>query len=96
MNKKGKIYIILTTIAVLSIIAIEYTKPKKVNWFPTYAKQHKVPFGTYVFRDQLDRIFSPDKIKNVDLPPYEFLLENQDIEGTYVFINNHISFGEIE
>lgn len=96
MNKKGKTYIILTVIATLSIIALEYTKPKEINWFPSYAKQHKVPFGTYIFREQLDRIFSPDNIQDINLSPYEFLLNKPDVKGTYVFINNQITFGKVE
>ena len=96
MNKRGKLYIVLTTLAVIGIVALEYSKPKQVNWFPSYAKQHKIPFGTYVFHAQLKRLFSKENIIDIDSPPYEYLSENNEINGTYVFINNNVEFGEAE
>jgi len=93
---KGKLYIILAIITIISIVVLEYYKPKEVNWFPSYAKQHKIPFGTYVFHDQLERIFSKEKIIDVDRPPFEYLKKHDSIKGTYVFINNKIKFGEAE
>ncbi|MCH7524704.1 MAG: DUF4350 domain-containing protein [Bacteroidetes bacterium] len=96
MSKQGKFYIALTILAVLGIVALEYTKPKKINWFPSYAKQHKIPFGTYVFHEQLERIFSKKNITDINRPPYEFLNENEEISGTYIFINNDVNFGEAE
>lgn len=92
MNKQGKTYIILIIIAVLVIVFFEYTKPKDVNWFPSYAKQHKIPFGTYVFQQQLEQLFSKLEITNIERPPYEYLNDNDSISGTYIFINNNVSF----
>ena len=96
MNRKGKIYIFLTAFAIISIVALEYSKPAKLNWFPTYAQHHKIPFGTYVFHEQMERIFSKEKINKINVPPFEYLYNNPEINGTYVFINNQVSFGEAE
>ncbi len=96
MNKKGKIYVIITVIAILAIVFFEYTKPQKLNWFQSYAKQHKIPFGTYVFHDQLKRIFSEEHIIDVNRPPYEYLTTKDSISGTYIFVNNSIEFDDVE
>lgn len=96
MSKQGKIYIMLILVAILVIVFFEFTKPKDINWFPSYAKQHKIPFGTYVFQEQLERLFSESEITNVDRPPYEYLNDNDSIFGTYIFINNDISFDDTE
>lgn len=96
MRKQGKIYIILIVIAVLAIVFFEYTKPKDINWFPSYAKQHKIPFGTFVFQEQLERLFTKSGIKNIERPPYEYFNGNDTIVGTYVFINNRVSFDKAE
>ena len=69
------------------------TKPKKVNWFPSYALHHKIPFGSYVFNEQLERI--SDTIIAVDRPPFEYL-KNNSISGTYLFYNGGINYGEQE
>ncbi|AXT19581.1 DUF4350 domain-containing protein [Flavobacteriaceae bacterium AU392] len=96
MDKKGKIYIILLAVAILSIVLIEYTKPKEINWFPSYDKQHKIPYGTYIFKEQLHKIFGDDQIKDVNRPPFEYLSKPNNIKGTYLFINNNVNFGNEE
>ncbi|MFD2824321.1 DUF4350 domain-containing protein [Lacinutrix iliipiscaria] len=96
MSRKGKLYIILTVITILSIVALEYSKPQEINWFPSYASHHKIPFGTFVFHEQLKRIFNTNYIVDVDRPPFEYLKRNDSIQGTYIFINNNIAFGEAE
>lgn len=93
MGKKGKLYIAIIVATILAIVYLEMTKPKEINWFPSYATHHKIPFGTYIFNEQLQRI--SDKITEVSSPPFEYLYDN-DVEGTYVFVNNNIAFGEDE
>ena len=96
MSRKGKLYIALTALAVLSIVVLEYTKPEKINWFPSYVSHHKIPFGTFVFHEQLERLFNKNHIVDVDKPPFEYLKRNNKIKGTYIFINNNLSFGDAE
>lgn len=95
MNKQGKIYIVIAIVAILTMVVFEYTKPQKVNWYPSYAKQHKIPFGTYVFHDQLERLLFKENIIDIDRPPYEYL-NNNYISGTYLFINNNVQFDDAE
>ncbi len=93
MTKKGKIYIILVALVMLAIVALEMSKPKAINWFPSYATHHKIPFGTYVFNAQLKRV--ADSVTTVDRPPFEYL-QNNDFKGTYVFYNDGVAFGNEE
>lgn len=93
MSKKGKIYITLTVLTILAIVALEMTKPKAVNWFPSYTLHHKIPFGSYVFNEQLQRV--SDTVISVDRPPFEYLKSNT-ISGTYLFYNDGIAFGKQE
>ncbi|WP_417619754.1 DUF4350 domain-containing protein [Oceanihabitans sediminis] len=92
MSKKGKIYITLTVLAILSIVVLEYTKPQAINWFKSYASHHKIPFGTFIFHEQLERIFEEENIEDINIPPFQFLKENKDFKGTYIFINNNLTF----
>ncbi len=93
MSKKGKTYITLAVLAILAIVAIEMTKPKAINWFPSYATHHKIPFGAYVFNEQLKRV--SDDVTVIDRPPFEYL-KNNNITGTYLFYNGGIAFGKEE
>jgi len=93
LSKKGKLYIVLVAFAILSIVVIEMTKPKQLNWFPSYATHHKIPFGSYVFNEQLKRV--ADTVNIIDRPPFEYL-KNNTINGTYLFYNGGINFGNEE
>ncbi|WP_282044083.1 DUF4350 domain-containing protein [Winogradskyella flava] len=93
MTKKGKIYISLVLLTILAIVTVEMNKPKELNWFPSYATHHKIPFGSYVFSEQLQRI--SEDVTIVERPPFEYLKAN-NIKGTYVFYNGGINFGEQE
>lgn len=93
MSKKGKIYISLITIAILTIVALEMTKPKNINWFESYALHHNIPLGSVVFKEQLQRISK--NINLVERPPFEYL-KNNKIKGTYIFYNSTINFGKDE
>ncbi|MGB1209884.1 MAG: DUF4350 domain-containing protein [Lacinutrix venerupis] len=95
MDRRGKIYIILTALVVILIIIIEYNKPQKLNWFPSYAKHHKIPYGSYVFYDQLERVYN-NNITDTERPPFEYLTKNDSISGTYFFLNGIIDFDEAE
>ncbi|TYB77485.1 DUF4350 domain-containing protein [Bizionia saleffrena] len=95
MDKKGKIYVGLTALVIILLVGAEYSKPEEINWFPSYTKHHKIPFGTYVFHDQLERIIGNENLKEVDRPPYEYL-KNNTIKGTYFFSNSAINFDEAE
>lgn len=93
MSKKAKLYIALLVFAFLAIVVAEMTKPKPINWFPSYATHHKIPFGSYVFHQQLKRV--SDSVSTIDRPPFEYLKKNT-ISGTYLFYDNNVSFGETE
>ncbi|MBR9846025.1 MAG: DUF4350 domain-containing protein [Algicola sp.] len=96
MNKQIKFYIALTALAIFGIVLMEYSKPKQVNWYASYAKHHKIPYGTYVFNEQLERLFNSTEIINFETPPYLNLSQTDTINGTYVFVNNSVQFGEAE
>jgi hypothetical protein len=96
VSKQVKFYIALTALAIVGIVLMEYSKPKQINWFASYAKHHKIPFGTYVFNEQLERLFTQSEIINFENPPYLNLSQTDTISGTYIFINNTIQFGDAE
>ncbi|WP_353777709.1 DUF4350 domain-containing protein [Winogradskyella sp. 3972H.M.0a.05] len=94
MSRKGKVYIILLILTVIVIVFLEMTKAKSVNWFPSYATHHKIPYGTYVFQDLLEK--HSTTINNNERPPFEYLGSDASMDGTYLFINDNIYFGEDE
>ncbi|SHJ83928.1 DUF4350 domain-containing protein [Pseudozobellia thermophila] len=95
MLKKGVSYIVIIVLTVGLLMLLAYSKPKDINWFPSYVAQHKIPYGTFVLNDVIDRFF-PDNRQQVYKPPFEFLNETPYAQGTYFFVNDNIEFGEAE
>ncbi len=77
-----------------ALVYMEATKPQPINWFPSYHKEDKIPLGTLVINKLLHEIFQK-KFIEVDAPPFE-VLKNNEVSGTYLFINDEIGFDEVE
>lgn len=71
------------------------TKKEPLNWFPTYAAKHKIPYGTYVLREELPDILNGQEVRDIKRPPYE-VLQDSTVSGTYFFVNNEINFDRDE
>jgi hypothetical protein len=94
MDKKTNIYLIITVATIALLMVLQYNKPRELNWFPSYVTQHKIPYGTYVLNDLMGQLFS--ETKQVNVPPFEYLNDNFEAQGTYFFVNDHIEFGKAE
>jgi len=95
LDKKLKIHIGLLIFIILGIVYIESIKPKEINWFPSYAAKHKIPYGTYVLHNELPSLFSKKGVRDVYQSPYLFL-KNSTSNGTYFFVDGKLNFGKDE
>ena len=95
MGKKGGIYIVIAVLTLSAFMLIQYSKPKEINWFPSYVAAHKIPYGTYVFSTIMETMFN-EQLQQVYTPPFEFIEANDTLVGTYLFINNNIQFNKEE
>jgi len=95
MRTKTKIYIALFVVVVAAIIAMEAFKPKPINWYPSYVASHKLPYGTFILREELSSVLKTDDIADIPIAPYVYLSDSTRT-GTYIFIDNAINFGEEE
>ncbi|OYQ33011.1 hypothetical protein CHU92_13910 [Flavobacterium cyanobacteriorum] len=93
MNRKLIFYIVLLGMIVGLIIFIDASKPKPINWTPTYLPKDKYPLGLYVLDRELKGL-TGNNIKRITVTPYEFLDEQYDhstsnykISGTFLHIN---------
>lgn len=95
MNKKIKIYIAIFIAIVGLLIYADATKVKPISWFPSYVAKHKIPYGTYVLREELASIFPETPIEDINTAPYIFL-QDSTVNGTYFFLDGAINFGKEE
>lgn len=94
MNKRLITYIVIFILLIIGILYIESNKQKPINWFPSYAAKHKIPYGTYVLKQELPTLFKKG-IREVYQPPFEFLQDSTQ-KGTYFFVNGVVNFGKEE
>ena len=93
MKKKGIVYIIIGILALSAVLLLEYNKSKEINWSPSYVSHHKIPYGTFVLHQLLEKKFST---KDILIPPFEFFKKDTIPNGTYFFVNNSVTFEEAE
>ncbi len=95
MNKTIKFYLALLALLFALIVYIEFSRERPINWSPTYNETHKIPFGTYVFYEELDDVFPNSDIKKITRTPYEYFDEYYNWEDTiYNTSGNFIHIGE--
>jgi hypothetical protein len=92
MAKKDKL-IILAMLMLLVLIALSESRHQKINWFPSFAVQHKIPFGSYVAYNEAKNQFGK-QFYSVHKSPYVYLSEQPDIKGTYVIYNSNLNLGK--
>lgn len=103
MSKIIKLYISILVLLLAFLIYKDITKPKPIDWRPTYSLKDKIPLGMYVFDKEMPSIFKNQKIEKIKETPYEFfygqyyeedsLNTNYNIKGTFLSINE---FSEID
>lgn len=102
MNKTIKIYIGLLLLLFAGAIAIEFSKPKPINWTRTFNEKHKIPYGTLILYKELESLFPKSKIHDITVTPYEYFDELYDWEesnystsGTYIYIDDFADIDDV-
>lgn len=57
----------------VAYVALEYNRPKPIDWSPTLVNKDRIPYGTYVLYDQLPRLLGTDSVATSRLPIYNQL-----------------------
>ena len=99
MSRTLKLYIGILILLFVAIIAIEFSTPSPVNWQKTYNETHKIPYGTFVFYEELNTLFPDSKIQDITVTPYEYFDDYYSWEdssylttGTYILIDESVSY----
>ncbi len=100
MGKNLKVYIALLIVLFGFIVCVEYTADKPINWAKTYNENDKIPYGMFVFYDQLKQLFPDNKIENINTSAYQYFSnDNEDNEnhkrGNYIHVENNAAIDEI-
>ena len=96
MNKSVRTYLIFLVVVMIAVITLDSSAPKPINWTPTYSISDKIPFGLYVFDQEMKTLLHPDSLIRINTTPYEYfdplydydtLVQNYTTKGTFIAIN---------
>lgn len=62
-------------------VALEYYRPKPLDWRPTLSNKDKIPYGTYALYDVLPQLLSTEEVASVRLPIYNQLFDEDEPEA---------------
>lgn len=102
MNKSLKIYIVILVLILALVIAMDISKPKPINWEPTYGVNDKIPFGLYILNQELGKM-TGQKVTKMEQSPYEYfesqydydtLVNNYKVKGTFLNISDYGNIDE--
>lgn len=99
---KIKIYLFLFVLLLGLLFVIEATKPKPIDWSPSFNKNHKKPWGTFILFHEMDSLFKHTKVETVSTSAYQKLkyqyynFEKDSVlnDKSYLFINNYLNLDE--
>lgn len=103
MLKQLRVYIIFLVVVILGIVALDSATPKPLNWTPTYSINDKIPFGLYIFNQELQSLLKPDTLNTINVTPYEYfdnyynydsLVNTYSTSGTFLSINEQSNFDD--
>ena len=102
MNRTIKIYLGFLVLLFSLIVVIEFSAEKPINWSKTYNEKHKIPFGTYVFYNELENLFPESRVYDIKITPYEYFDDFYSWEdstystsGTYIHIKEDVNIDEV-
>ena len=77
MDKTFKIYLAVLLGVIIVVFFIQKSRPKPVDWTPTYSLDNKNPLDLYVFNHEVDKIIPKGRLKRVTETPYEYLVARE-------------------
>jgi hypothetical protein len=102
MTKSIKIYIGILVLLFSTIVAVEFSRPKPINWTKTYNETQTIPYGTYIFYNELELLFPSSKVIDIPRTPYEFFANQYDweneeynVKGSYIYIDEEMQIDDV-
>jgi len=85
----------------IAMLVNDLTKPKPIDWSPSFLSSKKSPYGAYVLYNEFKTFLPKSEIRNVHITPYEFFSKNYQYlendkgkKSIYFFLNNYMEIGK--
>ncbi len=80
MNKSFRWVLLGLLLLFGAYVALEYNRPRPLDWRLSFANNDKIPYGTFVLFDQLPGLLGTDSVREVRVPIYSQLTGEKDAE----------------
>ena len=80
MTSSFRLYLLGLLALLGAYVALEYYRPKPLDWRPTLSNADKIPYGTYALFDVLPQLLGTAEVASVRLPVYNQLFGEEDPE----------------
>jgi len=96
MRSNSKLGLFLLILVIIAIALIEATRKEKIDWRKTYNPNDKIPYGTYVLKNELEGLLpNSPSIVSAGESLYTFLEEMEyDSNATVLFVGSKPSLGK--
>lgn len=91
-----KIYISIGSLLLLIYLIAQYNKPTPVDWAPTYAKEDKIPFGSYLLHERIKDILPGCNILVRRKPVFNVFQEEKVNAGNYIIVARSINLDKYD
>lgn len=92
MDKRSKRILLAFAIAIITLAFVETVKPKPINWSSSYTSVDKIPFGSYIFYNELADFYNQVPVERITEDPYEFLrTANYGTNELYILLNDQVT-----
>lgn len=84
--KYFKWYIVLFLLLFVGYFYLQSHRPRPLDWTPSFSSYDKIPFGTYILFQELEKIFPGQSPKIVAETPYDHTNQNLSEGEVYLLI----------
>lgn len=89
-------FIIPITVVFIGFVLLKLVTPEPTDWSPTYSKNDKIPYGSFLLYDVLPEIFLHQKIESINLPFYNINRERKIEKKNIIIICNNFNPDELD
>ncbi|RPI64563.1 MAG: hypothetical protein EHM44_03055 [Ignavibacteriales bacterium] len=89
-------FIFPVTIVFVVLVIIKMFTPEPTDWSPSYSKNDKIPYGSYILYNQLSDLFPNKKIESTNLPFYNITSERKIENKNIIIICNQFDPDELD
>ncbi|ETZ19662.1 DUF4350 domain-containing protein [Pedobacter sp. V48] len=89
-------YLIVSAVLLVGYLLAQYYKPKPTNWTPSYLKEDKIPYGTYILFHEIHDLFPKRDVQIVRDPIYNTLKDKKFSNASYLFIAHSMELDKLD